>query len=224
MAEQGACLQCGGEAPRSRRFCAEFCRRAYGRRGRVPQTVSGQAATPVLGLDLSGTVGWAVLGLGPSLAGAGHFGLRARRSGEPRADWLVRRAADLGVRLLWLLQRYEPATLAYEYLDRPFHRHWGGQRRVTPGSEFNAAWGLGRAEGMLAVLVANLIPPEGRPPLRLVAIHMEEAKRATCGNANAGKQMVRDWLTGRYGWEFEGEPHDTSDAAAVALAALEGRP
>lgn len=214
------CLRCGDPVPFPRtRFCTNACRDAHNADRRVLTLVAPEIAGDapvVLGLDLaSRTVGWAVTE-GGEFRRSGTFRLPdTARKGESRAHLGKRKAVELYQRLSDLVREFHPRLVAYEYPDRPRHRAWRGARRVTPGTEFNAARALGNVEGILWTLWAYV-------PLHImevVPIRVEEAKLAACGDPNAAKAKVARALRDRFGVDVDRMTEDETDAWSVALAA-----
>ena len=186
------------------------------RRVRRPKlaTIDPEQATRVLGLDLAiGTTGWAFLLAGRPVA-HGSFALPDRGRNETLAHWLGRRAVELARQVALLVSCHAPEVVGYEFPDSP-RPVWSGG---TKGREFHATQGLARAEGMLVAAWPSI-----GGAARLVAVPSSHVRRVSAGRANATKDQVSYGLRVYRGWDLTGWTEDAVDAAAVALAAREGR-
>lgn len=147
--------------------------------------------------------------------------LPGRRKDENRAKWNIRRMGSLMDQLAKAIALWKPRHVAYEYPDRPFRAHWGS-KSASPGSEFNAAQGLGLAEGFLCGVMFDM--SSVYPWLDVTAITIAEAKKHATGNANAKKTSVRQYLELQYGIRLDGRSEDEWDAISVAMVIVDPAP
>lgn len=182
--------------------------------------------TRILALDLAiGTVGWAIMlridepkpaRILPVVA-AGHFDLPDKSNPrENRATTSMKRARELGARVLDLVHKHEFKWIFYEYPDKPRSRFAGGTHAGGgPLQEFRVMQGLGLAEGLLVGLAGELAAMHG---VQLVAISTTEAKRAILGRDSGSKLQVRHAMESQFGWDLSRLTDDESDAVAVGVA------
>lgn len=109
-------------------------------------------------------------------------------------------------------------TCYYEATDW----HLGDKRGETDGARLQresqnriVARALGRIEGLIESACFVL-------RLKAVQVTVHEAKRATTGNGNAGKELVAQQVLALYP-QLSGETQDTLDAVSVMIAVLAGK-
>lgn len=179
---------------------------------RTAVATGGPDVTRVLGLDLAmQRTGWALLVGGQPVA-HGTFDLPRRRTGEPLAGWLSRRADDLVRHVRLLVATHLPQIVGFEYPDT-YRRAWSGGSK---GREFEVSLALGRVQGFLIARWSEI-----GPGVRLEAISTSDAKRAVVGRVDANKDQIRWGLTVLRGFDLTGWGDDESDACAVAIATRE---
>ena len=191
-------------------------RQGYARKEVLCKSVVTVTSEKVLAFDLSITsTGWAALDSAFTILGHGTIKLPTRRTNENRAQWNCRRFSTFRDSFRDLVASINPDYIFYEFPDRPFHANWIGTRKVTPGSEFNAAQGLGLAEGFVIALMCDLlIPVKGVTP--------GLAKMVVTGNEHASKQKVFQRLSilFRNKQDISDWPEDEVDALAIALTCM----